>query len=68
MMIILTAKTRGKRAAIKRANFQPWLTARTSDAEKKQERTMVENRKKHSQNSQLINHCPTSEAVSEVSE
>ena len=27
--------------------------------------TMVENRKKHRQNSHLINHCPTSERVSE---
>ena len=29
--------------------------------------TMVENGKKHRQNSHLINHCPTSEGVSEVS-
>ena len=30
--------------------------------------TMVENGKKHRQNSHLIIHCPTSEGVSEVSE
>ena len=30
--------------------------------------TMVENRKKHRQNSHLINHYPTSEGMSEVSE
>ena len=30
--------------------------------------TIVENGKKHRQNSHLINHCPTSEGVSEVSE
>ena len=30
--------------------------------------TMVENRKKHRQNSHLTIHCPTSEGVSEVSE
>ena len=30
--------------------------------------TMVENGKKHRQNSHLINHFPTSEGVSEVSE
>ena len=30
-------------------------------------RTMVENRKKHGQNSHPIIHCPTSEGVSEVS-
>ena len=30
--------------------------------------TMVENRKKHRQNSHPIIHCPTSEGVSEVSE
>ena len=30
--------------------------------------TMVENRKKHRQNSHLIIHFPTSEGVSEVSE
>ena len=30
--------------------------------------TMVENRKKHRQNSHPIIHCPTSEAVSEVRE
>ena len=29
--------------------------------------TMVENRKKHRQNSHLIDHCPTSEGVSEES-
>ena len=31
-------------------------------------RTMVENRKKHGQNSHPIIHCPMSEGVSEVSE
>ena len=30
--------------------------------------TLVENWKKYRQNSHLINHCPTSEGVSEVSE
>ena len=36
--------------------------------ETKYRHTMVENRKKHGQNSHLINDFPTSEGVSEVSE
>ena len=45
----------------------PNLEFVASKAGKSEHATLVQNRKKHRQNSHLIIHCPTSEGVSEVS-